>query len=289
VGQPTEAILYGFPAAFQYAAIDFYERVSQGAIYEDYDRFPPHTKYDLSLSLRQARSSGRISKEALRKKNLYDGGEHWIKVTFDSAEAAERACYYSPHVIKGYLVYAEPYRGSGPTNDEAILATPAAVASATASPSQRSSATLLSQTPGASSSITASSATATANLHDPFAPSPLGLSVASPPTSSSLGRSTALDSHSSEQRNKPRIRGAKRAILLPAEKALLPSTTTWQKFANVPIVNLFIGNGSDFIGHQVPRKEDGTFDWENASVYWRFWWCVDYYCWTDWLGLKGDD
>ncbi|TLD29934.1 ferric-chelate reductase [Venturia nashicola] len=289
VGQPTEAIIYGFPAAFQYAAIEFYERVSQGAIYEDYDRFPAHTKYDLSLSLRQARGSGRISQEALRKKNQYDGGEHWIKVTFDSAEAAERACYYSPHIIKGYLVYAEPYRGSGPTNDEAILATPAAVASATASPSQRSSATLQNHTPGLSPSVTASSATATTTLHDPFAPvapSPLAQSVTAQTPNSSFGQSTAL---ATEQRKPPRIRGAKRAVLLPVESALLPSTTTWQKFANVPIVNLFIGNGSDIIGHQVPRKEDGTFDWDNASVYWRFWWCVDYYCWTDWLGLKSDD
>ncbi|QDS70121.1 hypothetical protein FKW77_005359 [Venturia effusa] len=289
VGQPTEAIIYGFPAAFQYAAIDFYERVSQGAIYEDYERFPPHTKYDLSLSLRQARGLGRISQEALRKKNQYDGGEHWIKVTFDSAEAAERACYYSPHVIKGYLVYAEPYRGSGPTNDEAILATPAAVASATASPSQRSSATLQNHTPGRTPSVTASSATATTALQDPFAsiaPSPLAQSLAAQNPTPSTGRSTAL---ATEQRKPPRIRGAKRAVLLPAESALLPSATTWQKFANVPIVNLFIGGGSDVIGHQVPRKEDGTFDWDNASVYWKFWFCVDYYCWTDWLGLKGDD
>src|ERR1700760_1003462 len=37
-GVPTECILYGFPEVYQYSAIEFYERISLGTIYEDYDR-----------------------------------------------------------------------------------------------------------------------------------------------------------------------------------------------------------------------------------------------------------
>jgi len=193
------------------------------------------------------------------------------------------------------MVYAEPYRGSGPKVDKPLPATSEAVASATASPS---TGTLQGQTPAISE--TASSATATATisgglpggLHDPFVSSPLArrpqsFSVTSPqPPTNLASQSTALEQ---PQDTKRRIKGAKRAVLLPAEKALLPATTNWQRFAHLPVLNLFIGGGGDPIGHQVPRKEDGAFDWDNASLYWRFWWWFDSICHTDYLGWRGDD
>jgi len=298
-GQPSEVILYGFPPNFQYAAIEFYERVSQGAILEDYDRYPTNTKYDLSLSLRRSRGATKLSREALLKKNHYHGGDHWIKVTFDSAEAAERACYYAPHVIQGYIIHAEPYRGIGPAADDPILATAAAMASVTASPSQSSSGTLQNQAP---SSETASSATATATgtLPDPFASPPQtprpSRSTIAPPTPR-LGSAPSLPGTASTTTalqtspgKGPRIRGARRAVLLPAEQALLPASSRWQRaFGTWPLVGLLLGGGSDIIGDHVPRDSLGKFDHEKASLYWLFWWWFDWIFWTDFCGVKGDD
>jgi hypothetical protein len=298
-GRPTEIIIYGFPPAFQYAAIEFYERLSQGVILEDYDRYPPHTKYDLSLSMRRSRGVTKLSKDALLKKNHYHGGEHWIKVTFDSAEAAERACYYAPHTIKGYYVHAEPYRGVGPLADEAILATPQAIESAKASPSQRSSTTLQRMTPSMSETATSATATATGtqpDINPPATPTPRSRThIISPDpglgSQSALatprGTSTALQK--SPQKT-PRIRGAKRAILHPADKALLPAESRWRRlFSMLPLFSLFFGSGSDIIGDHVPTDENGKFDSSKASLYWLFWFWVDWLFWSDFCGLKGED
>jgi hypothetical protein len=293
-GIPTEVILYGFAPGFQYAAIEFYERASRGIILEDYDRFPPNPRYSNSLSMHQSRSGViKLSKEALRKKNTHRGGTHWIKITFDSAEAADLACTASPHVINGYIVHAEPYRGDGPSGgDVAILATPTALASATASPSQRSSTTVR----GVSISETASSATMTTTLPDPFA-----MSGALRPTSSSTASAlrpesplnvtnTGVSSSMQIQDRPLRIRGAKRAVLLPADLALVPAKSASQRFVEaVPIVGWFFSGTSDLIGEGVPRKEDGSFDIEHASLYWRFWYMIDWWCGSDYCGLKGDD
>ncbi|KAF2421244.1 hypothetical protein EJ08DRAFT_653478 [Tothia fuscella] len=289
----TEVILYGFPAAFQYAAIEFYERVSQGAILEDYERRPPTSKYDHTLSLGRPRPVGKLSKEALLKKNRYHGGDHWIKVTFESAEAAERACYASPHVVKGYIIYAETYRGVGPAEDRAIHATPAArqaISSATVSPSQRSSATVQQNT-FTPPSDTATSATATApiSLPDPFlastGPARSGLTPIFPGTTSSS--STALQS---SPERPLRIRGAKRAVLLPAEQALLPASSRWQRaFGSWPLIGLLLGGGSDLIGDAVPRNDAGEFDMAKAGLYWLFWFWIDSIFGSDFCGLRGED
>lgn len=293
-GIPTEVILYGFVPGFQYAAIEFYERASKGIILEDYDRYPPNPRYANSLSMGQSRSSGlKLSKEALRKKNTHRGGTHWIKVTFDSAEAADLACSASPHVINGYIVHAEPYRGDGPSGgDVAILATPQALASATASPSQRSSTTVR-----GGSSETASSATMATTLPDPFVTSgalrPSASAAAAQRPESTPGvsiQNTGVSSSMQIQDRPLRIRGAKRAVLLPADQALVPAKSATQRFIEaVPIVGWFFSGTSDLIGEGVPRKEDGSFDLENASLYWRFWYMIDWWCGSDYCGLHGDD
>jgi hypothetical protein len=292
-GQPTEVILYGFPPEFQYAAIDHYERVSQGAIYEDYDRYPPNGKYNLALTLGRTHSPANISREALRKKNKYHGGDHWIKVTFDSSEAAERACHYSPHVIQGYLVYAEPYRGTGPAADVVIPATEAAVASVTASPSQETSRTL--QGLGGTSE-TASSATATAAHEHRDESASSSATIQSPTLTARRVRSPLAPTSPPPAPRTPagspkktvRIPGVKG--LEPSSKALLPAQSTWQRtFSKLPLVGLFFGGGGDIIGSQVPRKENGEFDWANASLYWLLWAWVDLLLRTDFCGLKGDD
>ncbi|CBX93024.1 hypothetical protein LEMA_P039250.1 [Plenodomus lingam JN3] len=161
--EPKEVILYGYGPDAQWAAIAHYEKVSNGIIYEEYDREPYNNKFGYAFASQRASHYRALSKSALRKINEFVGGDHWIKVTFDSAEAAEMACHYSPKSIQGWLVYAEMYRGTPPTIGDVALRAEAGGASQTASPNTVSSGTLMSGTTSTSqSSTTASSATATA-------------------------------------------------------------------------------------------------------------------------------
>jgi hypothetical protein len=292
-GVATELIIYGFPAAYQYAAIEFYERVSEGNIYEDYDRYPPSSKYDLSLSRSTAFRKSRMQPDVRRKVNMYHGGEHWIKVTFDSAEAAERACYYSPHTLNGHIVFAEPYRGTGPAEDAAIPATEERLNSVTASPSQNSTSTLqpgrMLQPP---SSSTASSATALGRSSPNLSSPPNDQTLTQSTNTLNNSTATTATARAAPAERPLRVRGAKRAVLLPAEAALLPARSRWQRtFGNWPLIGFFMGGASaNIVGDEVPRKNDGTFDWERASLYWKFWALLDFYLWfANFLGLKDDD
>jgi hypothetical protein len=50
---------------------------------------------------------------------------------------------------------------------------------------------------------------------------------------------------------------------------------------NLPLASWFSG---DIIGNEVPRDENGEFDWSKASFYWKVVW------WLDWnLGIFGGD
>jgi hypothetical protein len=276
-GVPTEIILYGYAEPYQWAAIEFYERVSQGVIYEDYEREPSNTKYDLSLA-RSTTTRSRIPSDALRKVSRYHGGEHWIKVTFNSAEAADRACYASPHKLNGHLVYAERYRGTGPAQDAAIPATEEALRSVASSPlatTGSATAPVATTTTPANAASSATLSTDTLNIGGPSAS---GTSAATLDSAAVRGL---------------RVRGAKRAVLLPADKALLPATSLWQRtFGSWPLVGFLFGGGAshEFIGNEVPRKDDGTFDWDKASMYWQFWATLDHYIFfANFLGLKGED
>ncbi|KAL8697304.1 MAG: hypothetical protein Q9201_007194, partial [Fulgogasparrea decipioides] len=121
--EPVYVMLYGFSPSTQWAAISHYERASGGMICEDYDRHPPSEARRIPATFS---SPGMGHRRALttteRKMSMgYKGGNAWIRVTFDSAEAAERACHFSPHVIQGHWVYAELYAdGIVPNNDEPI-------------------------------------------------------------------------------------------------------------------------------------------------------------------------
>ena len=42
-------------------------------------------------------------------------------------------------------------------------------------------------------------------------------------------------------------------------------------------------------GGVVPRREDGSMDWERAGVYWRVWAWVDWLMGTDFCGVRGED
>jgi hypothetical protein len=289
--EATEVMLYGFGEELQWAALDHYERVSGGIILEDYERQPPGQRYDVARSLSRATSQRSLSRAALKKKNTFKGGLHWIKVTFDSREAAELACARSPHVVRGHLVYAEPYLGRGPGKDEAIIASQAgAQITDPVLPTSFSTNTLLPPQQGSpsGSSTTASSATAaTVRQPPPRQPLPQSQSTPTLPSSShSPSSSTTVQAPQPRQVATPgtirrrRISGVKVATVLPVDAALMPkppkqSWSTW------------LGAG-EVIGSTVPKKEDGSFDYDAAGWYWRAWWWVDWALGTDWCGLKAD-
>ena len=121
--EPVQVMLYGFSPSNQWAAIAHYERASGGMICEDYERHPPAELRRIPTSFSSLGLGPRRALTAAEKKlsMSYKGGKAWIRVTFDSAEAAERACYFSPHLIQGHWVYAELYAdGIVPNNDEPI-------------------------------------------------------------------------------------------------------------------------------------------------------------------------
>lgn len=301
--EPTEVILYGYGSEYQYAAIDFFEHASNGRIYEDYDRTPPHPRYNTALSSSRSTMPRSLSQAAIRGINTYRGGEHWIKVTFDSAEAAERACHYSPHVIHGCTVYAELYRGVGPNSDSQIVASSNTLPSADGGarrrqprptqgslPSRMQStpafprSDLREESPAQSETTTASSATAITSGQDH---SSKGTDKAAQQTG---GHGAAMPA----QQMKPlRIPTAKRAILLPASDALLPVPPwTARTFGHLPLIGGFLGGSSSnatVVDGAIPRTEQGQIDWAKASFWWRMCWWLDRVFGTDVLGVKGDD
>ena len=292
-GEPTEVMLYGFGRDQQWAAIDFYEKISGGCIYEDYDRHPPHQRYDLSLSYSRAAAQRSLSAAAKKKRNTYYGGDHWIKITFDSAEAADLACDRSPHTLHGHLVYAEPFRGMGPPNDAPIPCSNAGAQLDSQSLPRSFSTNTIPANPSdgspSASSKTVSSATVTGEIRQ----APASRSKSQP----NLGAFNPFESQSSslatqEQtvRQRPmRIPGATRAVLLPADQAFLPTQPKYSSLiATFPIVGYFFGTKSGSAGSQVPRLEDGSFDWNNAGIYWKFFAWLDSLFGTDLCGLKAD-
>jgi hypothetical protein len=313
--EPKEVILYGYGADVQWAVVSHFERVSNGLIYEEYDREPFNSRSGVSFgAFSRSTSYSALLKSTLRRVNEYVGGDHWIKVTFDSAEAAERACHYSPHVIQGYSVFAEPYRGTGPTGgDRAIFASVNGAPSEVTSPETLSSGTL--GVRGASQASTAmSSTTVTAPDSAPtgllprsqtvplfsrtgaFPPEPEITRIRGPESMSKPPGLSPHDLSSTTTAITPRnpratlrLKGTnvKPAIFLPQEKAFLPAAPRWQQtVGSLPIIGWVIGSGTGIIGYQVPRKEDGSFDAEKASLYWRAWYTVDTCFGTDFCGVK---
>ena len=287
--EATEVVLYGFGEELQWAALDFYERVSGGTVLEDYDRQPPGQRYDISRSFGRAAGQRSLTKAALKKKNAFAGGEHWIKVTFDSRAAGDLACARSPHIVKGYLVYAEPYLGRGPGKDEAIIATQAGaqITDEVLPMTFSTTATnpVLEGSPNGSST-TATSATATIRQEGALAngtiPQATPQRARSDPFTTPTTTSTALQPQSQQltSRRPGRITGVIPVTVLPASAAFMPKQpkpALWAWFWP-----------SEVIGSSVPKREDGGFDYEKASLYWKLFWFVDSWFRTDLCGLKGE-
>ncbi|KAL1882096.1 hypothetical protein VTK73DRAFT_2505 [Phialemonium thermophilum] len=315
--EPTEVVLRGYRSANQqYAAISRYEQLA-GRICEDYPREPPLESRRYKSELRDPALARRrpLTPEERARVNRADGGEHWVKVTFESAEAAEAAIYASPQSVLGHLVFAEPYRGIPPARDEAIpdtdgglgfhdgddledrLRTPtrarrrqqqfgrnggggiggggiprsqsAPVVHDTQEASPASSRTADTTTIG---STTASSTTLTGTA----------ASAVASATGVDLFPSSSDNAATTDNEFCRTIPTARRVKLLPAEQALLPQPSYTQRVLNrIPFLRWFSGS---MIGNEVPRTETGEFDWDRASLYWKF------ICWLDsTFGLFGGE
>lgn len=294
---PVELILRGYRSyTQQYAAISHYESLA-GAILEDYPREPPASQRRYKSELRDPAFTRRrnLTADERAMVNRADGGDHWVKVTFESREAAEAATFASPQRILGHLVYAEPYRGVPPAKDEACpdievapehsrsQSMPAAVPIANtrknfSGPTSFNSRLLdLSPPHSQTSSLTMDTGTisnshaSSATITEPFPPPQA--------TTSSIEPMEIRDEDSVFCR---RIPTARRAMILPAEQALLPQQTMMQRVINaIPFVKWF---GGSMIGNEVPRTETGEFDWSKASLYWKLIWWLDAT-----IGLFGGD
>jgi hypothetical protein len=300
--QPTEVILRGYRSVDQpYAAINHYEQIA-GRICEDYPREPPIESRRYRSELRDPAFTRRraLTPEERVKVNRAHSGEHWVKVTFESADAADAAIYASPQQILGHLVYAEPYHGVPPTRDEPIP-DPSIAATTTGKQPQwrrplrhsRTDSWLAQQQNGFDdfspphsqiSSLTADTTTVGST----------GVDSSSTVTGrvapfSSFADNTTQEQQQEEASKQPpndefcrAIPTVRKAKLLPVEQALLPAPSLAQRIANhIPFLRWF--NGA-MIGSEVPRTDSGEFDWARASLYWKLMWWLDFL-----LGLFGGE
>lgn len=306
LAEPTEVLLYGFGSAHQHAAIAFFESTSGGRIYEDYDRHPPTSRFATAVSASRSLIPRNIPRTTLRKINEYKGGDHWIKVTLDSPEAAQRACDASPHIVNGYRVSAEMWRGVPPQTDTAISASGKS-AGTVAEPRRRptnqsqSHSTMPSRTHSTSSfGVPFGSSMSSQDSQDTSVQSSTVNGSATTTGSETLSESSATLPASSQvptQRRSLRITNARPLALQPSSLALLPVPPwTTRAFGHLPLIGSFFGGDvshtqarTSVIGSTIPRNEKGEFDWNKATLWWQICYTIDQCLGSDICGMKGDD
>lgn len=302
----TECIIYGYKNKdMEWKVIDKYERISQGFVCEDYPRSDPSVsnKFSQLLSGGDVVIRSNLSADANRKSKRYAGGLHWIKVTFDSTTAADRACFFSPQEVDGHLVFCELYHGQGPAEDIPIPKESSEAARTRSKvyhtlTTSHSAAFLQGREPGRStlprsfamnnlsavsdidegdsqlSTATASSATATATAVEE-APTLRQRTV--------QGTTTEPKPESEFMTHIPTVR---RAVLRPVNEALPPQPTMVERvLRSIPILSWFTG---DIVGDGPQFGDDGAFDYVKSNFYWRFWYMIDHVLGTDICGLKED-
>ncbi|GAP90240.1 hypothetical protein SAMD00023353_4200970 [Rosellinia necatrix] len=311
--EPVEVILRGYAStAQQYAAINHYEQLA-GRICEDYSREPPIEARRYKSDLRDSALTRRqpLTRAEREKVNRIAGGEHWIKVTFESQEAASAALFVSPQTILGHLVYAEPYRSLPPMTSTAIVDVVGDVgmlednrANAFREPPRRPSQPRNVPTRALSRPFPqpATDRPSRAGSQPGAWPSGQSTSLISTPsvdsatvsaTSTTISTATVTGSETKLDQEEPspeangatsgrRIPGARRIKLLPADAALKRSPT-WSEslLAFIPLLSWFSGA---MIGNEVPRNEVGEFDMNRASLYWKIMYWLDY-----WFRLFGHE
>ena len=283
-------------------------------ICEDYERQPPleRRKYQTSLGYNGYNQPRTLTKAERALSCQYEGGACWIKVTFESAEAAERAIYNSPHLIQGHWVYAQLFHGQGPEVDEPILVRDEERGQGLLDARRQS------QTLGVSFSMSAlnrnTASRATATLPRSFttrASLPTGgqqtaevVSLTSSTISSATARApeypdlrrrisnqaSEVASPESDGRLQKRpttfthFPNTPRTVLHPASEAFLPQPSWTDSLLRRLTRSGWIPG--DVIGNVVPRLDNGDFDWKTASFYWKLCYWLDTYLGTDLCGMK---
>ncbi|KAL2820059.1 hypothetical protein BJX63DRAFT_428383 [Aspergillus granulosus] len=294
----TECILYGYRSKdSEWKVIDKYERTSRGMICEDYPRNDPKTSngYSQLLSGVDVVICKDLSADANRKSKRYAGGFHWIKVTFDSTTAADRACFYSPLEIDGHYVFCDLYHGHGPAEDVPIPVG-STEANRVLAQSKRnlssSHSTAIQQNKERERSTLPRSfgmnnIASIADADDVF--SQESTSTVSSATATGVEQSTVQQRHIAKEPNTtsefmthaPTVRRTK---LRPISEALPPAPTVTERvLRSIPILSWFTG---DIVGDGPQLRDDGTFDYDKSNVYWRFWYMVDMILGTDICGLR---
>lgn len=309
--EPTQLMIFGYSTSTQWAAIDLYEKNSGGIICEDYERQPPAElrKYPNTFSNSPRTRSRPLTQTEKAMAFKYAGGNNWVKITFDSAEAAERALEHSPIRVYGHWVYAQLYHGSGPELDEPILMqegereagrplhkpfhTLGAAYAQRAGIQQRGAATTLPR----SFSINPNSQPQTHQQNETGSP---------PSSTASSGTATGLENANIrhrdqlqagavrpaqvQQRNPQMMRhfpDTPRYVLRPASEAFLPQPSWWDRQLQWLAAQGLVPG--EIIGNGVPLLDNGEFDWARASFYWKICYWIDSHLGTDLCGLKDND
>lgn len=301
--EPTQIIVFGFTPSTQWAAIDTYEKVSHGKICEDYARSPPAElrRYPNTLSSPSVNRKKLTDPEREMARH-YAGGESWVRLTCDSAEAADRAVEMSPQQIYGHWVYAALYNGTRPENDEPIPVREEDQSRGSFGSSKRArrppqiprsfgmhtTTQANKQSPNDNSSYsssTASSATAIdPNDTDPRNQSPPEVEDNKPSSvPQNLTKRSVVESNPAMMRH---FKDRQRTVLRPASEAFLPQPT-WIDRQVQSLRSLGVIPG-DFIGSGPILTENGDFDWSKASWYWCFWNLMDTYLNTNFCNLKDE-
>ncbi|KAI1334685.1 hypothetical protein F5Y15DRAFT_283660 [Xylariaceae sp. FL0016] len=293
---PVQVILRGYASPMQqYAAINHFEQLA-GRICEDYSREPPIESRRYKSDLRDPALTRRqpLTPEERRLVNKAAGGEHWVKVTFESQEAAGKALFVSPQKIMGHLIYAEPYNGFPPMDDAAVLDVAGDVGmldGVVRSSSFRSRSRPRSRSRNSkNSTLPQNMSTPTTDRHgrDPQNGSPpvsqtstqtmdsATVSGSSLSTATVTGIPVETSANEGELTNSTysrRVRGAKRVQIKSAELAVKKGPT-WVEWllAMIPLLGWFSGA---MIGNEVPRTELGEFDMNRASLYWKIMYWLD--------------
>ncbi|KAI1140642.1 hypothetical protein F5Y05DRAFT_374318 [Hypoxylon sp. FL0543] len=289
--EPTEVILRGYSSpSQQYAAINHYEQLA-GRICEDYSREPPIEARRYKSDLRDPALIRRqpLTRAERAKVSRVASGEHWVKITFESAEAAEAALYASPQKILGHLVYAEPYHGLPPKEDAAVLDVVGDTGMVdpfrSRSTHRRPSQPQMEQPTTFPRSLSTPALERTRKQHESPTESQTStatIDTATASTATVTGAAVDIPQNTEQTEGvySRRIPGARRVTLLPAEQALAPQPTFQQwLLAWIPLIGWF---GGSMIGNEVPRNEVGDFDFNRASLYWKLMFYLDL-----WFGLFG--
>ena len=322
--QPTQVLLFGYQKSREHRAIELFEKISRGLICENYPRGPPTMlqKYPSSLTSDTYIHPRKLTSEERKLASSYSGGESWVKITFDSVEAAARAVEASGQQVYGHWVYAEPWLGQGPSVDEPILIRDedrvqegfsaakaprrtsqslSAAFSQQASEQQRTAATL---PPSFRPSGDSLADNQSQNDATSSSPSTASSATATGPEESSLRnrqtfRNEANEAPSNTQVNVPsqtvtprpynpammrHFQDRPRTRLRPASEAFLPMPTWWERHTKRLRDAGWIPG--DFIGDALPVMANGEFDWNAASWYWRLWYWIDKHLGTDFCGLR---